>query len=104
MRKLGAWVLAAAIGLGGMVMMALAALIALLITDPLYPFLPVFLPLALLVIWLDGWMMGRVPGWLFPDHPDRRRWTQIGWAVAILGLSAWGLAVYHLCTMQIHWQ
>lgn len=104
MRILGAWLLAAAIGLGGMVLMVLAGLIALLITDPLFPFAPVFLPLALLVVWFTAWMMGRVPLWLYKDHPDRRRWTHIGWAVAILGLAAWGAGIYHLATMQIHWQ
>jgi hypothetical protein len=103
-RKLGATLLAAAIALGGMVLMVAAGLIALLITDPLYPFAPVFLPLAILVIWLIAWMMGRVPLWLFPDHPGRRRWTHIGWAVTILGLAAWGAGVCHLATMQIHWQ
>jgi hypothetical protein len=103
-RKLGAGLLAAAIALGGLVLMVLAGLIALLITDPLYPFAPVFLPLALLVAWLTAWMMGRVPLWVFRDHPDRRRWTRIGWVVTILGLAAWGAGVYHLATMQIHWQ
>ena len=72
MREFGAWLLAAAIGLGGMILMALAGLAALLITDPVYPFWPVFLPLALLVTAAVAWMMGRIPLWLFRDHPERQ--------------------------------
>jgi len=104
LRKFGAWVLAAAVALGSMVLMILSGVIALLITDPIYPFWPVFLPLALLVIWLGAWMMGRVPVWLFKDHPAQRFWVRLARAVAVLGLAAWSIGVYHICTMQIHWQ
>jgi hypothetical protein len=103
-RKFGAWLLATAIGLGGMILMALAGLVALLITDPIYPFWPVFLPLAILVTAATAWMMGRIPRWLFHDHPERRFWEHLGWGVAILGMATWGFGVYHFCTMPIHWQ
>ena len=104
MRQVGAWLLAVAIGIAGAVLMVLAGLVALLITDPIYPFWPVFLPLALLATGLIAWTMGRIPAWLYPSHPDRQRWSRLGQVVAALAMAGGGLGVYHLCTMQIHWQ
>lgn len=103
-RKVVAWVAVVAIAIGGAFLMALAGLLALLITDPIYPFLPVFLPLGLLATVLIAWLMGRIPVWLFPGHPDQRLWTRIGWAGVILGMAAWGTGVGHFCTMPMHWQ
>lgn len=104
MRKLGAWIVAAMIALFGMALMALAGIAAALITDPIYPFLPAYLPLALLAGGFIVFLMGRVPGWIFPAHPDRRQWARIGRGVAALGLLAWGYGVYVFCTMPMHWQ
>ncbi len=104
MRKFGACLLAVAVGIAGMTLMFLAGIVAVLITDPLYPFAPVFLPLALLVVALTAWAMGRVPLWLYPTHPDRLKWTRIGQAVGFLGMSLWGIGIYRFCTMPMHWQ
>jgi len=103
-RKIGAWLLAVGVGIAGGVLMVLAGVAALLITDPIYPFWPVFLPLALLVAGFTSWMMGRVPVWLYPLHPDRQRWTRLGRIIAGLCMVALALGVYRLCTMPIHWQ
>ncbi|WP_374384345.1 hypothetical protein [Dongia sp.] len=104
MKKIGAWVVAILIALGGMVLMAGAGIMAVLITDPIYPFLPVYLPLALATGAFVAFLMGRVPFWFFADHPDRRRWGRVGQGLALLGMLAWGYGIYVFCTMPMHWQ
>lgn len=104
MYTLGVFVLGAVILAGGVILMALAGILVLLATEPFYPFLPFFAPLALGIIWLAGHLTGRTVKRLFPEHPDQRAWIRNGWIVVIpaLGLCAWG--VYNLATTPLHWQ
>jgi hypothetical protein len=104
MRKIAAGLLTAVILAGGFVAMALMGLLALLITDPFYPFLPVFAPLALGVMALAGYLAALVQRRLFPAHPDLKRWVKIAWAVAIIPLGLWAWGIHHVCTTPIHWQ
>ncbi len=106
LRKVGAWLLAAAIGIGGAVAMALAGLVALLITDPALSFLA-GLPGRLRCWWRSrrrgSWVGFRKPG-SYPSHPAGRRWTWLGWGLSGLGMAACAAGIYRLCTMPIHWQ
>ena len=100
MRKIAAIVVAAIICVGGMVIMVWAGILAVLITDPFSPFWAAFAPLGLAAALFTAWLMGRVPSWLYPAHPNGKLWTRIAWAVSracrqrILGL--WGGRCAHL--------
>lgn len=104
MRKFAAGLLAAVILAGGFVVMTLAGVLAALITDPQYPFLPVFGPLALGVLALAGYLMALVPKRLFPDHATLKHWALGAWVAALLPLGLWAWGVYHFFTMPMHWQ
>lgn len=104
MRKLGAMLLAAMLLAGGSILVALAGLLVMLLTEPFYPFWPFFLPLAIGIALLAAHLAARMLRRLFPDHPERRRWTRIAWALiaVVLGLVAWGVG--DLLTGPMHWQ
>lgn len=104
MRKLGAIVLAAILLAGGSILVALTGLLVMLLTEPFYPFWPFFLPLAIGIALLAAHLAGRLLRRLFPDHPERQRWTRITWGLiaVVLALVAWGVG--DLLTGPMHWQ
>lgn len=104
LRKAWAALLFGAILAGGLLLVALAGLLVALLTDPFYPFLPFFAPLAIGIAWLAGHLMSRVVRGLFPAHPARQAWIRAGWAVAVLVLGLWAWGTYDLLTGPMHWQ
>lgn len=104
LRKFGLILLMAAVLAGGFVLMALAGILVALVTDPFYPFLPFFAPLAVGVIFLAGWLIGRASVWLLATHPALRIWRGSGWAAAIILLGLWAWGVVDFFTTPMHWQ
>lgn len=103
-RKIGALLLAGVILLGGVFALALAGLLVALATDPFYPFLPFFAPLAIGAIGLAGYLMGKVVARLYPQHPDRKLWQGGAWAAAFVILGLWSYGLYDFFTTPMHWQ
>jgi hypothetical protein len=101
LRKIAAIVVAAIICVGGMVIMVLAGILAVLITDP---FWAAFAPLGLAAALFTAWLMGRVPSWLYPAHPNGKLWTRIAWAVSLAVSGFWGYGVADVLTSPMHWQ
>lgn len=104
LRKVAALVFGAAICGGGMVVMILAGILAALITDPFYPFWAAFAPLGGAAALFTAWIAGRVPAWLYPNHPDRKLWTRIAWVVSLAISGFWGYGVADILTSPMHWQ
>ncbi|MBK8161426.1 MAG: hypothetical protein IPK59_22630 [Rhodospirillaceae bacterium] len=104
MRKVVAFILAAIVCGGGMVVMVLAGILAVLITDPFSPFWAAFAPLGLAAALLTAWLVGRVPPWLYPVHPNGKVWTRIAWAVSLAVSGFWGYGVADMLTSPMHWQ
>lgn len=104
MRKIAALLLAAVICVGGMIVMALAGILAALITEPFYPFWIAFAPLGIAVALFTAWLAGRVPPWLYPAHQDRQLWTRIAWAVSLSLSGLWSYGVADVLTSPMHWQ
>lgn len=104
LRKFGLILLIAAVLAGGFVLMALAGILVALVTDPFYPFLPFFSPLAAGIIFLAGWLIGRASAWLLPADPALRIWRWSGWTAAILLLGLWAWGVADFFTTPMHWQ
>ena len=104
MRKVTLFILAAIICVGGMVVMVLAGILAALITDPFYPFWSAFAPLGLAAALFTAWLMGRVPSWLYPAHPNGKLWTRIAWAASLSVSGLWGYGVADVLTSPMHWQ
>jgi hypothetical protein len=102
--KIGSILLEGVILLGGLIAMALAGILAALVTEPHYPLAMVFLPFAVVVVTLAGFLMGKVVRWLYPQHPDRKLWIAGAWAAAFLILGLWGYQVYDFFTKPMHWQ
>jgi hypothetical protein len=104
LRKVAAFIMAAVICVGGMVLMVLAGILAVLLTDPVYPFWAAFAPMGLAVALLTAWAAGRVRPWLYPAHPTRQLWPRIAWAVSLAVNGLWGYGVADVLTSPINWQ
>ncbi|MBL8710969.1 MAG: hypothetical protein JNL25_17375 [Rhodospirillaceae bacterium] len=104
LRKVAAALLCGAILAGGLLLVALAGLLVRLLTEPFYPFLPFFAPIAIGIVWLAGHLLSRVVIGFFPAHPARQAWIRAGWVIAVVVLGLWAWGTYDLLTGPMHWQ
>jgi hypothetical protein len=105
MRSIGAFVLGIAVVAGGLVLLAAAGVVVLILTEPTNQlFLPVFVAPAAGVVMLANRLMGRIVTGLHPDHPARLGWIRAGRGLATFVLLLGGFGIYRLATTPIHWQ